>query len=175
MLVDRPVHIPPHAVDLDVGLVDEPPVTRRVPGEAGRIGQQRREPLHPAVDRDVIDLDTAFGQQFLDVAVDIPGVWVSSGSLDEVVRPGGRLVVGGAGLEASVQDADEPVGELAQRGVVAGAAGALPVVVGAGAGRAAQRRERLGHQRVDEPVVVHEPGATVFFLPEARVIGLVPA
>ena len=33
-----------------------------------------------------------------------------------------------------MQDADEPVGELAQRGVVFGAAGSLPVVVGAGAG-----------------------------------------
>jgi hypothetical protein len=45
-----------------------------VPGEAGRIGRQRREPLHPPVNRDVIDLDAAFGQQFLDVAVGIPGV-----------------------------------------------------------------------------------------------------
>jgi hypothetical protein len=47
-----------------------------------------------------------------------------------VLRPGGRLVVEGAGLEAAVQDAGEPVGELAQGGVVPGAAGALEVVVG---------------------------------------------
>src|SRR2546421_5191596 len=84
---------------------------------------------------------------------------MSSNSPTEVMRPCGRLVVGGAGLEASVQDADEAVGELAQRGVVGGSAGALPVVVGAGAGRGVQRRERLGYQRVDEPVVVHEPGS----------------
>ena len=32
-------------------------------------GEQWREPLHPAVDRDVIHLDTALGQQFLHVAV----------------------------------------------------------------------------------------------------------
>ena len=51
-----------------------------------------------------------------------------------VVRPGGCLVVQRAGLEAAVQDADEPVGELAQRGVVVEAAGPLLVVVGAGAG-----------------------------------------
>jgi hypothetical protein len=44
-----------------------------------------------------------------------------------VMRPGGRLVVQRAGFEASVQDADEPVGELAQGGVVAAAAGSLPV------------------------------------------------
>jgi hypothetical protein len=36
-----------------------------------------------------------------------------------VVGPGGVFVVGGAGLEAAVQDADEAVAELAQRGVVA--------------------------------------------------------
>src|SRR4051812_74612 len=44
-----------------------------------------------------------------------------------VMRPGGHLVVQRAGFEASVQDADEPVGELAQGGVVAAAAGSLPV------------------------------------------------
>src|SRR5712691_502349 len=89
---------------------------------------------------------------------------MSSSSLVEVVRPGGRLVVAGAGFEASVEDADEAVGELAQSGVVADAAGALLVVVGAGAGRVAQRRERLGHQGGDEPVVVHEPGGDGPFL-----------
>ena len=31
-----------------------------------------------------------------------------------LVRPGGRLVIAGAGLEAAVLDADEAVGELAQ-------------------------------------------------------------
>jgi len=54
---------------------------------------------------------------------------VSSGSLAEVMRPGGRLVVGCAGLQASVQDADEPVGELVQRGVVVGTTAALAVVL----------------------------------------------
>jgi hypothetical protein len=29
-------------------------------------------PLHPPVDRDVVDLDAAFAQQFLDVASDKP-------------------------------------------------------------------------------------------------------
>jgi hypothetical protein len=32
-----------------------------------------REPLHPTVDRDVIDIDAPLGQQFFNVAVDIPG------------------------------------------------------------------------------------------------------
>jgi hypothetical protein len=41
------------------------------------------------------------------------------------VRPGGCLVVEGAGLRASVQDADEPVGELAEGCVVLGDPGTL--------------------------------------------------
>src|SRR5947199_9534611 len=73
--------------------------------------------------------------------------------LRRVLRPGGGLVVEGAGLEASVQDADQAVGELAQRGVVAGAAAAELVVVGAGAGRGGQRGEGLPGEGVDEPVV----------------------
>jgi hypothetical protein len=51
-----------------------------------------------------------------------------------VVGPGDDLVVESAGLEAAVQDPDEPVAELTQRGVVAGAPSAEGVVVGAGAG-----------------------------------------
>jgi hypothetical protein len=33
------------------------------------VGQQRGEPLHPAVDRHVVDLDAALGQQLFDVAI----------------------------------------------------------------------------------------------------------
>jgi hypothetical protein len=51
-----------------------------------------------------------------------------------VVGPGGVLVVEGAGFEAAAEDADEPVGQLAEGGVVALAAAAELVVVGAGAG-----------------------------------------
>ena len=62
-----------------------------------------------------------------------------------LLGPGGCLVgVGGAGLEASVEDADEPVGELAEGRVVPCAAGALGVVEGAGAGRGVQGGEGLG-------------------------------
>jgi len=69
ILVDGSVDVAPDAVDLDVCLVDEPPVTRCVAGEPGGIGQQRREPLYPSEDRDVVHLDTAFEQQLLDVGV----------------------------------------------------------------------------------------------------------
>jgi hypothetical protein len=74
------------------------------------------------------------------------------------VWPGGCLGVEGAALEASVEDADEAAGEFAQGGVVPGAAGALGVVEGAGAGRGGEGGEGLGHERVGEPVVADEPG-----------------
>ena len=51
-----------------------------------------------------------------------------------VLRPCGGFVVAGAGFEAAVEDADEPVGELAQGGVVVGGTGGELIVVGAGAG-----------------------------------------
>jgi hypothetical protein len=64
-----PVDVTPHAVDFDIRLVNEPPITRRAPGKPGRIRQQLRESLHPSVDGDVVDLNTAFDQQLLDIAV----------------------------------------------------------------------------------------------------------
>src|SRR5450755_3400651 len=82
-----------------------------------------------------------------------------------LLGPGGCLVVGGAGLEASVEDADEPAGELAEGGVVLGAAVALGVVEGAGAGRGGQGAQGLGHQRVGEPLVADEPGGDDLLLP----------
>ena len=64
---------------------------------------------------------------------DIP--WFSPSSCGGLVMcPGGGLVVVGAGLEAAVQDADQSVPELAQRGVVTDPAGTQGVVVGAGTG-----------------------------------------
>ena len=91
------------------------------------------------------------------------------------VAPGDGLVVAGACLKASVQDADEPVGEAAQGVVVFDPAGAQAVIERAGAGRDPERGEGLDHQCVDEPVVVHEPGGDHFPLAEARVMGEVPA
>jgi hypothetical protein len=50
------------------------------------------------------------------------------------VAPGGGLVIAGAGLEASVQDADGPAGQSSQGVVMLESLGALGVVEGAGAG-----------------------------------------
>src|SRR5262249_10094329 len=93
---------------------------------------------------------------------DIPGVWMSSGGvgLGEVfpVAPCDGLVVAGAGLEASVQDADQAAGQFPQGLVVLAPPGALGVVEGTSTGRDPERAEGLEHQRVDEPVVAYEPG-----------------
>src|SRR2546430_2298083 len=75
-----------------------------------------------------------------------------------VLRPGGGLVVEGAGLEAAVQNADEPVDELTQNKVMLSAAGALEVVVSACSKGDAEGGEGLAHEGVDEPVVVHVAG-----------------
>src|ERR1039457_5427663 len=92
-----------------------------------------------------------------------------------VVRPGGRLVVEGAGFEAAVLDADEAVGELAQGGVVLGAAGALVVVVGACPGEAFRAANAWVMSASMSRSLWTYRAMTVFFLPEARVMGLVPA
>jgi hypothetical protein len=54
---------------VDIGLVDLPAVADAMAAGPGGLGQQRREPMHPPVDGDVVDLDAAFGEQLLDVAV----------------------------------------------------------------------------------------------------------
>jgi hypothetical protein len=40
-----------------------------VPVGPGSLGEQRREPLHPAVAADVVDLNAPLNQEFFDVAV----------------------------------------------------------------------------------------------------------
>jgi len=50
---------------------------------------------------------------------DIPCRFVSNGN-DDLMLPGRIFVVFRAGFEAAVQDSNEPVRELPQRGVVAG-------------------------------------------------------
>ena len=63
ILVDGPVQIHPAPGYLDVGFIDEPAIAGRVSAGAGCVDQQRGEPLHPAIDRHVINGDTAFCQQ----------------------------------------------------------------------------------------------------------------
>jgi len=68
-LVDCPVQVRPPTVDLDVGLVDEPAVTRHVTARPRSLDELRGEPLNPPVDRDVIDVHSPLGKQLLDVTI----------------------------------------------------------------------------------------------------------
>jgi hypothetical protein len=43
-----------------------------MPAGPGGLGQQGVNPLHPPIDGDVVDLDPALGEQFLDVAIGQP-------------------------------------------------------------------------------------------------------
>jgi hypothetical protein len=69
VLIDRPVQVGPSSGNPDIGFVDEPPIAARVPGRAGGVDELRGERLYPPVDRDLIDDDAAFGEQFFHVAV----------------------------------------------------------------------------------------------------------
>jgi hypothetical protein len=62
-LVSRTIDVAPLARDLHVGLVDLPAITDGVPARPSGISEQRREPLHPPVDGDVVDLNATLGEQ----------------------------------------------------------------------------------------------------------------
>lgn len=72
VLVYSPVHVPPHLVDLHVGLVDEPAIFDRVPTGAGRVERARGEPLHPPVEGDVVHVDAILGEELFEVPVGQP-------------------------------------------------------------------------------------------------------
>jgi hypothetical protein len=60
VLVDRPVDVAPHAVDLDLRFVDVPSIAGRLAAEPGGVGQQRGEPPHPPVHGHLVDFDPSF-------------------------------------------------------------------------------------------------------------------
>ena len=61
-LVNRSIDLAPLPRHLHIRLVHLPAVTEGVPARPSGVGQQRGEPQHPPVDRDVVDLDTALGE-----------------------------------------------------------------------------------------------------------------
>ena len=69
MLIDRPVDVAPHAADLDIGFVHEPPIPHCVPTRPSCFNQQGREALHPPKHRDMVDIDPALCQQLLHVPI----------------------------------------------------------------------------------------------------------
>ena len=85
-LVDRSIDVAPLPSHLHVGLVDLPAVTDGVPTRPSGLGQQRREPQHPPVDRDVVDLDPALGEELFDVAVGQAEAQVPADREDDDIR-----------------------------------------------------------------------------------------
>jgi hypothetical protein len=59
----------PAAGDLHVRLIHLPAISDPMAAGPGGLSEQRREPLHPPIDGDVVDLDAALGEQLLDVVV----------------------------------------------------------------------------------------------------------
>jgi hypothetical protein len=69
VLVDGPVDVSPGPGDLDVGLVNEPVTAHAVAAWPGRLHQQRREPLDPSEQGDMVDLDAALSEELLQITV----------------------------------------------------------------------------------------------------------
>ena len=89
--------------------------------------------------------------------------------------PGGGLVVAGAGLEASVQDADQAAGQSSEGIVVFESLGALGVVEGAGTRETLSAAKAWIISASMSRSLRTNRAATILRLPEARVMGLVPA
>jgi hypothetical protein len=96
-LVDRAVDVTPLASDLHLRLVHLPAVPDGVATRSSGVGQQRREPLHPPVDGDVIDFDASLSEEFLDVAVGQAEAQVPAGGNDDHVGREAEAGEGGAG------------------------------------------------------------------------------
>ena len=98
-LVDRSVDVAPVASHLHVGLVDLPAIADAVAAWPSGIGQQWREPLHPAVDGHMVDLDAALGEEFFDVAVGQAEAQVPANRDDDHLRREAEAGEGGAGRD----------------------------------------------------------------------------
>jgi hypothetical protein len=111
----------------------KPAGTFRDLGNALEQGVLNPEGWYENVTRLTLVRENARADGYMLNATDIPG-FSSSSRGGVVVGPGGLFIVGGAGLEAAVEDADEAIRELPQGCLVADVAGSELVVIGAGAG-----------------------------------------
>jgi hypothetical protein len=100
---------------LGVGLVDLPAVTDGVPTRPSGLGQQRREPQHPPVDRDVVDLDPAFGEELFDVAVGQAEAQVPADREDDDIRWEAEAGIGGPRSASRARATGSHTGSLAAR------------------------------------------------------------
>jgi hypothetical protein len=86
-----------------------------VPAWPGGIGQQRCEPLDPAVDRDMVDLDAALGEQLFDVAIGQAEAQIPADRNDDDVGREAETGEGGACRGRRAQVARSHIGSLAAR------------------------------------------------------------
>lgn len=85
-LIDGSVDVAPSAGHLHLGLVREPTIADRVSARSGSVREEWGEMLDPPVDGDVIDLDPAFTEEFLDVAVGEPIPEIPADGEDDDLR-----------------------------------------------------------------------------------------
>jgi hypothetical protein len=52
-----------------MGFINKPAATNRMSTRPSRVNQQRRETLHPPINRDVINVDATFIEQFFNIAI----------------------------------------------------------------------------------------------------------
>ena len=69
VLVDSSVDVAPNAGDFDVGLIHEQARPDDTAARAGPVDRQRRETLRPPEQGDVIDLDAALREEFVEIAI----------------------------------------------------------------------------------------------------------
>src|SRR5215207_4256273 len=101
--------------DLHVGLVDLPAITDGMAARPSSVGQQRREPQHPAVDRDMVDLDPALGQQLLDIAIGQGEAQVSADGEDDDIGWEAEAGEGGPRSGSRARAVGSHIGSLAAR------------------------------------------------------------
>jgi hypothetical protein len=71
-LVNGAIEVDPPTGDRDRGFVHEPAISWSVPARLSRVDEPGRETLHPAVDRHVINVNTALSQQLFPVSIGEP-------------------------------------------------------------------------------------------------------
>jgi len=72
ILVDRPVQLDPAPGDVDIPLINEPPITPSVPAWPRGVDEQRGKALHPTIDSDMINTNAPLGQQLRHITVGKP-------------------------------------------------------------------------------------------------------
>jgi hypothetical protein len=114
-MIDCSVHVAPLPCDLHIGVIHGPAISYSVPAGPGDLGQQRREPLHPPVDSDVVDLDPSFSEQLLDVAVRQSEAQVPADREDDDVWWEAEAREGGPRGQSRARAAGSHAGSLAAR------------------------------------------------------------